>query len=494
MYVLSLDQGTTSSRAILFDKSGNVIASSQKEFTQYYPKGYIEHDPLEIWSTQIGTAAECIARSGVKTSEIAALGITNQRETTIVWDKNTGAPVYNAIVWQCRRTSERIDEIKASGYDRVIKEKTGLIADAYFSATKLEWILNNVEGARERAQRGELLFGTVDTWLVWKLTGGRTHITDRTNASRTMLYNIHTNEWDDELLEFFDIPKAMLPGVCPSYGELGRCERGILGEEIKICGIAGDQQAALFGQGCFEKGDVKNTYGTGCFMLMNTGSEPVTSECGLLTTIAASGEKEIVYALEGSVFVAGAALQWLRDEVKILEKASDSEEIALSVKDSGGVYCVPAFAGMGTPYWNQNARGALFGITRGTTDVHIIRATLESLALQSYDVINAMEKDCGVKLSGLKVDGGASANNFLMQLQANLLGARVIRPKVTESTALGAARLAMLGAGLVKSREEFGSSGEADIFVPDEYDAPKIRKLLSGWQRAVAATLFWAEN
>lgn len=490
MYILSLDQGTTSSRAILFDKNGEIKSVAQREFTQLYPENYIEHDPMEIWSTQIGVAAECIAKAGVGYDDIVALGITNQRETTIVWDKNTGLPVYNAIVWQCRRTAPRIAQIEKSGYDKAIREKTGLIADPYFSATKLEWILNNVEGAREKAQRGELLFGTVDSWLVWKLTGGKEHITDRTNASRTMLYNIHTNCWDDELLEYFDIPKSMLPRVVASYGELAVCDPAVIGAPIKICGIAGDQQAALFGQGCFYKGDVKNTYGTGCFMLMNTGSEAVMSQNGLLTTIAATGEDEVCYALEGSVFVAGAAIQWLRDELRILDNAGRSEAVAQSVSDNGGVTVVPTFAGMGTPYWNPNARGCIFGITRGTNRAHIIRATLESLALQSYDVIKAMERDCDTSLTSLKVDGGASANSFLMQLQADLLGCSVVRPQITESTALGAARLAMLGCGLVKDISEFESNGHTEF---EPTDSEKTKNLLCEWQRAIKAALIWAD-
>lgn len=493
MYILALDQGTTSSRAILFDKMGKIISVSQKEFTQIYPKpSYIEHDALEIWSTQLGVAAECIAMAGVRSDEVACIGITNQRETTIVWDKESGKPVCNAIVWQCRRTSQRVDEIKQSGYDKIIREKTGLICDAYFSATKLEWILNNVEGARERAEKGELLFGTVDSWLVWRLSGGKTHITDRTNASRTMLYNIHTNEWDNDLLDYFSIPKSMLPSVCASYGRLAVCEANHLGAKIDICGIAGDQQAALFGQGCFHKGDVKNTYGTGCFLLMNTGNEPINSTSGLITTVAATGENEVEYVLEGSVFVAGAAIQWLRDGIRLIESSSQSEKIAASVADSNGVVCVPAFTGMGAPYWNQNARGAVFGITRGTTDAHIVRAVLESLALQSYDVIRAMESDCRVSLTSLRVDGGASANNLLMQLQADLLGCPVYRPDVTESTALGAAMLAMLGYGIYKCREEIRLQKGENSFLPNPSE--KTKELLVNWKRAVGASIFWANG
>ncbi len=490
MYILSLDQGTTSSRAILFDKEGNIKSVAQKEFTQIYTgNGYIEHDPNEIWSSQIAVAAECIAKAGAGYDDIAALGITNQRETTIMWDKNTGEPVYNAIVWQCRRTEPRIMRMQKDGYDLIARQRTGLIADPYFSATKLEWILDNVEGARQRAENGELLFGTVDTWLVWKLTGGKAHITDRTNASRTMLYNIHKNCWDKELLGYFNIPECMLPDVVPSYGELAVCDPTVIGAPIKICGIAGDQQAALFGQGCFSKGDVKNTYGTGCFMLMNTGDEAVDSKNGLLTTIAATGEGEICYALEGSVFVAGAAIQWLRDEMKILDNAKDSEAIATSVRDSEGVVVVPTFAGMGTPYWNSSARGCIFGIHRGTNRAHIIRATLESLALQSYDVLKAMESDCNITIRSLKVDGGASANNFLMQIQSDLLYCDVVRPEITESTALGAARLAMLGCGMVKDKSEF-SACKNTVFTPRDIMDTYVLK--TNWERAINAALTWA--
>ncbi|MGN1029420.1 MAG: glycerol kinase GlpK, partial [Bacilli bacterium] len=448
-YIISLDQGTTSSRAIIFDREQNIIDISQKEFTQIYPKeGWVEHDPLEIWATQYGVLQEVIAKANISQDEVAAIGITNQRETTIVWDKNTGVPIYNAIVWQCRRTAEICDSLKAKGLEGYIKENTGLVVDAYFSGTKIKWILDNVEGAREKAERGELLFGTVDTWLVWKLTNGKVHVTDYTNASRTMLYNIKDLRWDDKILEELNIPKAMLPEVKNSsevygYANLG----GKTDIKVPIAGIAGDQQAALFGQACFEKGEAKNTYGTGCFLLMNTGEERVQSKNGLLTTIAIGLDGKVQYALEGSVFVGGAVVQWLRDELKLVNDSADTEYIATKVKDNGGVYIVPAFVGLGAPHWDMYARGAIFGLTRGANRNHLIRAALESIAYQTKDLINAMTEDVGYELKEIKVDGGASRNKFLMQFQADILEAKVIRPIISETTALGAAYLAGLAVG-----------------------------------------------
>ncbi len=425
-YMMALDQGTTSSRCILFDKKGEIQSMAQKEFTQIYPQpGWVEHNPMEIWSSQLAVTMEAMAMVGASPEDIAGIGITNQRETTIVWDKKTGEPVYHAIVWQCRRTAKRIDELSNAGYGDLIREKTGLVPDAYFSATKIEWILNNVPGARERADRGELLFGTVDSWLIYNLTKGEIHVTDYTNASRTMLYDIHNLRWDEELLELFHIPASMLPEVKPSSCIYGYTESSVLGGRIPISGIAGDQQAALFGQCCFEKGQVKNTYGTGCFLLMNTGTEAIASRNGLLTTIAASCGDKVEYALEGSVFVAGAAIQWLRDEMRMLKRADQSEEYAVKVEDTAGVYVVPAFAGMGAPYWNPYARGTIVGITRGCTKEHFIRATLESIAYQTADVLRAMEKDAEIYLKSIKVDGGASANDFLMQFQADIMDTQV---------------------------------------------------------------------
>lgn len=494
-YVMALDQGTTSSRCILFDKQGNICSMAQREFTQIYPKpGYVEHNPMEIWSSQLGVAIEAMAMVNAKPENIAGIGITNQRETTIVWDKTTGKPVYNAIVWQCRRTADKIDKLKKDGMEEKVIEKTGLVPDAYFSATKIVWILENVEGARAKAEKGDLLFGTVDTWLIWNLTKGKVHVTDYTNASRTMLYDIHNLKWDEELLEYFDIPRTMLPAVKPSSFVYGYTDPLVLGGQIPIAGAAGDQQAALFGQCCFEKGDVKNTYGTGCFLLMNTGEKPIRSGNGLITTIAATKEGEINYALEGSVFVAGASIQWLRDGMRMFKEAKHSEEYALNVTDTTGVYVVPAFAGLGAPYWNQYARGSVFGITRGCQKEHFIRATLESIAYQTYDVIKAMEEDSGIPLTNLKVDGGASANNFLMQFQSDILNAVVDRPSCIETTALGAAYLAGLATGYYKDKEEIKNNWQlGKTFVPD-IEKSKRDDLLKGWKKAVKCALIWADE
>ncbi len=495
-YIMALDQGTTSSRCILFNRQGQAVSKAQKEFKQMYPvAGWVEQDPKEIWSSQISVAAEAMAKLGISAEDIASIGITNQRETTILWNKLTGEPVYNAIVWQCRRTSDMIQTIKASGLDRVIKEHTGLIPDAYFSATKIKWIFDNVEGVREEAEKGNILFGTVDTWLIWKLTGGKVFATDYTNASRTMLFDIKKLIWDEEILNALDIPMSILPEVKPSSHIFGLTEKGLLGGKITIGGVAGDQQAALFGQGCYEKGEVKNTYGTGCFLLMNTGDTPITSDNGLLTTIAASSEKgKVQYALEGSVFVAGAAIQWLRDELQIIRAAAETEEAALSVKDTNGVYVVPAFSGLGAPYWDQYARGTIVGMTRGFNKNHLIRATLESIAYQNYAVLKAMEQDAGVEIKRLKADGGASSNNFLMKFQADILGIEVIRPSYVETTALGAAYLAGLAAGFWKDREEIKSNGRApEIFNPDMEETIRENKL-QGWNKAVKRSFEWEKE
>lgn len=499
-YVMSLDQGTTSSRCILFDKQGNICSMAQREFTQIYPKpSYVEHNPMEIWSSQLGVAIEAMAMVNAKPEQIAGIGITNQRETTIVWDKITGEPVYNAIVWQCRRTADMIEKLKKDGMEEKIQKKTGLIPDAYFSATKIAWILEHVEGAREKAKKGQLLFGTVDTWLIYNLTKGKVHVTDYTNASRTMLFDIHLLQWDDELLEYFQIPKSMLPTVKPSSCVYGYTDATVLGGEIKIAGAAGDQQAALFGQCCFEKGDVKNTYGTGCFLLMNTGETPIRSQNGLVTTIAATEEGKIQYALEGSVFVAGAGIQWLRDEMRMFRESRQSEVYASKVEDTAGVYVVPAFAGMGAPYWNPYARGSVFGLTRGCKKEHFIRATLESIAYQTYDVLHAMEEDAGVKLYSLKADGGASANNFLMQFQSDILDTVVERPACIESTALGAAYLAGLAVGFYKNTEEIielkqtKQDAEKTVYYPS-IEEEKRKRLLKGWKKAVKCAILWAEE
>ena len=494
-YIMALDQGTTSSRCILNDHKGSICRIAQKEFEQYYPQpGWVEHNPREIWSSQLAVAMEALAVVGATAENIRAIGITNQRETTIVWDKKTGEPVYNAIVWQCRRTADRIDKIVEEGFDKVIKAKTGLVPDAYFSATKIAWILDHVEGARERAEKGELLFGTVDTWLIWNLTKGAVHVTDYTNASRTMLFDIHKLQWDDEILAKFRIPKSMLPQVKPSSCLYGYTDRDVLGGKIAIAGAAGDQQAALFGQCCFEKGDVKNTYGTGSFILMNTGHEPIESRHGLLTTIAASSDEHVEYALEGSVFVAGASIQWLRDSMRMIKTASQSEEYADEVFDTAGVYIVPAFTGLGAPYWNQYARGTVVGITRGCRKEHFIRATLESICYQSHDVIRAMEEDANVTLNTLKVDGGASANNFLMKFQADIVGTTVRRPKCIETTALGAAYLAGLATGYWKDKDEIRENWQLGrTFEPKMQDKER-EALLKGWKKAVKCALVWAEE
>ncbi|SHI47528.1 glycerol kinase GlpK [Parasporobacterium paucivorans] len=492
-YIMALDQGTTSSRCILFDHEGNIRSESQRESTQIFPQpGWVEHDPKEIWNSQLDVIREAVAKIGVTMSEITAIGITNQRETTVVWDKATGEPVYNAIVWQCRRTAGMIEELKADGFDKYIREKTGLIADAYFSATKIKWILENVEGTRERAEKGELLFGTIDTWLLWNLTGGETFFTDYTNASRTMLFDIQNLCWDKTILNKLNIPECMLPQVKPSSGLFGMTDEKITDVPVPVSGIAGDQQAALFGQCCFRPGSVKNTYGTGCFLLMNTGRKIIQSEHGLISTIAASLGPEVEYALEGSVFVAGAAIQWLRDEMGLIESSSESEKLALKVKDTNGVYVVPSFTGMGAPYWVQNARGAIFGISRGATKAHIVRATLESLAYQTYDVLKAMELDSGIDLKELKVDGGACANNFLMQFQADILGCGVLRPRIIETTALGAAYLAGLASGYWKDREELLKNQVVDSCFTAHMPREEAEKKLFGWNRAVASAISWA--
>ena len=493
-YVMALDAGTTSNRCILFNEQGDMCSVAQKEFTQYFPKpGWVEHDPMDIWASQISVAAEAMSKIGAGAENIAAIGITNQRETTVVWEKETGKPVCNAIVWQCRRTAELVDELKSEGFDRIIREKTGLIPDAYFSATKLKWILDHVRGARERAVRGELLFGTVDTWLIWNLTNRRVHVTDYTNASRTMLFDIHKLRWDDEILEKLEIPRQMLPEVRPSSEVYGYTEDCILGGGIPIAGAAGDQQAALFGQCCFEPGEAKNTYGTGCFLLMNTGSKAVESKSGLLTTIAASADGNIRYALEGSVFVAGAAIQWLRDELRIIDTAAQSEEYCMAVKDTNGTYVVPAFTGLGAPYWDSYARGTILGLTRGTRREHLVRAVVESLAYQASDVIEAMEKDSGIHLKTLKVDGGACANDFLMQFQADILNVQVARPECIETTALGAAYLAGLSVGVWKNQEDVCANWALQrTFSPDMTQEYR-EELLEGWKKAVQCSFGWAK-
>ena len=490
-YVMALDQGTTSSRAIIFDEHQNIVNMAQKEFTQHYPKaGWVEHDPLEIYASQYGVLVEVLARSGMEAGEISAIGITNQRETTIVWDKNTGRPVYNAIVWQCRRTSDFCTNLVERGYADEIRAKTGRLIDAYFSATKIKWILDNVEGARERAERGELLFGTVDTWLIWKLTGGAAHVTDVTNASRTMLFNIHTLEWDKDICALLDIPMCMLPKVCDSSMVYGAARIG--GAEIPIAGAAGDQQAALFGQTCFARGDVKNTYGTGCFMLMNTGDTPVESKNGLLTTVAVGLNGKATYALEGSVFVGGAVIQWLRDELKLINESADSEYFANKVKDSAGVYVVPAFTGLGAPYWDMYARGAILGLTRGAGRNHIIRAALEGIAYQTLDVLKAMQADSGVQFKELKVDGGASANNLLMQFQADIAGVTVRRPMIRETTALGAAYLAGLATGVWRDLNDIKGQWTLDKLYEPQMEAARARELVDGWHKAVERARGWA--
>lgn len=495
-YVMALDQGTTSSRCILFNHAGDICGMAQREFEQIYPHpGWVEQNPREIWSSQYSVMAQVMAENGIDAKQIKGIGITNQRETTIIWNRYTGEPVYNAIVWQCRRTAGMIDALKEEGFDQVIREKTGLIADAYFSASKIAWILDHVEGAREQAEKGDLLFGTVDTWLIWNLTGGLVHVTDYTNASRTMLFDIHKLCWDEEILAKFRIPRAMLPEVKSSSCIYGYTDEKVLVGNVPIAGAAGDQQAALFGQGCYQPGDVKNTYGTGCFLLMNTGTDPVMSGNGLLTTIAASTDSaKVEYALEGSIFVAGAANQWLRDGMRLVENTPETEKYASQVEDTDGVYIVPAFAGMGAPYWNQYARGTVVGLTRGCTREHFIRATLESIAYQAYDVIKAMEEDAGVRLNVLKVDGGASANNMLMQFQADINNTIVHRPKCIETTALGAAYLAGLATGYWKNKDEIKENWQLGRAFESEMDKEKRNQLLKGWKRAVRCAIAWAED
>ncbi len=491
-YIMALDQGTTSSRCILFDKSGKICSMAQKEFQQIYPKpGWVEHSPVEIWSSQLAVGIEAMAMLGVSAKDIEGIGITNQRETTVVWDRTTGEPVYNAIVWQCRRTADYIERLKNDGLADYVKNVTGLVPDAYFSGSKIAWILDNVPGARQLAEDGRLAFGTIDSWLIWKMTDGDVHVTDYTNASRTMLYNIHTLSWDDKLLEYFNIPKSMLPEVKPSSCIYGYTHVSVFGGEIPICGAAGDQQAALFGQGCFEAGDVKNTYGTGCFLLMNTGKRAVESSHGLITTIAAGTDDKVSYALEGSVFVAGASIQWLRDGLRMIRNAAQSEEYATSVDDCDGMYVVPAFTGMGAPYWNSSARGTVVGITRGCSKEHFIRATLESIAYQTYDVLHAMEEDVGISVNELKVDGGASANNFLMQFQSDIINSDVIRPECIETTALGAAYLAGLATGYWKSTDEIKANWNLGrrFTASMSEDDRKVR--LAGWKKAVRCALDW---
>lgn len=494
-YILALDQGTTSSRCILFDKQGNIRSMAQKEFEQIYPHaGWVEHDPMEIWASQLSVATEAISKIGATGENIEGIGITNQRETTIVWNRHTGEPVYNAIVWQCRRTAERIKDMVKNGWSDYIQKTTGLVPDAYFSASKIAWILDNVEGARKKAEAGDLLFGTIDTWLIWNLTKGSVHVTDYTNASRTMMFDIHNLCWDEKILAYFGIPKSMLPKVCPSSSVYGYTDSAILGCKIPIAGAAGDQQAALFGQCCFSEGEVKNTYGTGCFLLMNTGEQAVNSKNGLLTTIAASFENNVQYALEGSIFVAGAGVQWMRDEMDLFRDASETEKYADSVEDTNGVYVVPAFTGLGAPYWNPYARGTIVGLTRGCKKEHFVRAVLEAMAYQTYDILKIMEKESSVDIVSLKVDGGASKNNFLMQFQADVLDVNVLRPECVETTALGAAYLAGLAVGYWKDLEDIRNnwalsrSFEADM--PQELRKQK----LDGWERAIRCALAWAED
>ena len=494
-YIMSLDQGTTSSRCILFDKSGNICASVQKEFKQIFPQpGWVEHDAMEIWFTTLEVSRSAMNMLGVTAGDIAAIGITNQRETTVIWDKETGEPIHNAIVWQCRRTSDIIDKIVADGHADTIKYKTGLQPDAYFSGSKIKWLLDNVPGARKRANAGKLLFGTIDTWLIWKLTGGRVHVTDHTNASRTMLYNIRELCWDKELLALLDVPECILPEVKPSSHVYGTTEFELYGGEIPIAGAAGDQQCALFGQCCFAPGQMKNTYGTGCFLLMNTGGEIVESKNGLVTTIGVGYEDHVEYALEGSIFVAGAAVQWLRDELSVISDAAESQQYAEKVPDTAGGYVVPAFTGLGAPYWNQHARGAVVGVTRGFSRAHLIRATLESLAYQTYDIARAMERDSGIHITELKVDGGACANDFLMQFQSDLIGSDVYRPRCIETTALGAAYLAGLAVGYWTSLEDVKNNWATDRVFTSKMEEERRINLLNGWHKAVRCALAWAEE
>ena len=494
-YIMALDAGTTSNRCILFDHDGKICSVAQKEFTQYFPKpGLVEHDANEIWTTQLGVALSAMNKIGATAEDIAAIGIANQRETTIVWDRDTGEPIYHAIVWQCRRTSEYCDKLKAEGYTEMIREKTGLIIDAYFSATKLKWILDNVEGAREKAEAGQLMFGTVETWLIWKLTGGKAHVTDYSNASRTMLFNINTLRWDDEILAELDIPKCMLPEVRPSSCIYGEALAQYFGAPIPIAGAAGDQQAALFGQTCFRPGEAKNTYGTGCFMLMNTGDKPVFSRNGLVTTIAWGLNGQVTYALEGSIFVAGAAIQWLRDEMRLIDSSPDSEYMATKVPDTNGCYVVPAFTGLGAPHWDQYARGIIVGLTRGVNKYHIIRATLDSLCYQTNDVLRAMEADSGIRLAALKVDGGACANNYLMQTQADIINAPVQRPRCVETTAMGAAYLAGLAVGYWASKEDVVKNWAIDRTFAPNIGAEEREKRIHGWNKALKCAYGWAKD
>ncbi|MCR1953485.1 glycerol kinase GlpK [Clostridioides mangenotii] len=490
-YIMALDQGTTSSRAIIFNKEGEIVRVAQKEFSQIFPRaGWVEHDAMEIWGSQSGVLREVIETAGIRPDEIASIGITNQRETTVVWDKHTGKPIYNAIVWQCRRTSELCDDLKQRGLEDEFKEKTGLLIDAYFSATKLKWILDNVEGSRDRARNGDLLFGTIDTWLIWNLTRGKVHVTDYSNASRTMMFNINTLKWDEEILNELDIPKCMLPEVKPSSCLYGYTDDHMLaGAEIPISGCVGDQQAALFGQTCFDEGTAKNTYGTGCFLLMNTGEKPVRSKNGLLTTIAWGIDGKVNYALEGSIFVAGASIQWLRDELNLINSAEESEMYANRVEDTDGVYVVPAFTGLGAPYWDMYARGTICGLTRGSSKDHIIRATLESIAYQTKDVLQAMQEDSGIDLKSLKVDGGASNNNFLMKFQSDILDVKIFRPEIVETTALGAAYLAGLAVGFYKDKDEIASQWKIDKeFEPDMIEGVRQEKY-EGWKKAISRSL-----
>ena len=494
-YILALDQGTTSSRAVVFDKKGSIVSVAQKEFTQIFPKpGWVEHDATEIWSTQAGMAAEAVTKKGLDSKQIAAIGITNQRETAVVWDRKTGEPVYNAIVWQDKRTADFCEELKAAGKSALIREKTGLVIDSYFSATKVKWILDNVDGARVRAEAGELAWGTIDSWLIWKMTQGNLHVTDVTNASRSLIFNINTMSWDDELLELFTIPKSMLPEVKQSSEVYGHTTPNFFASKIPIAGIAGDQQAALFGQMCTQKGMVKNTYGTGCFMLMNVGDKPIPSKNNLLTTVAWKINGKTTYALEGSIFIAGAVVQWLRDSLKIIKKSSDVEPLANSIESSEGVYFVPAFAGLGAPHWNQQAQGTIFGLTRGSTDAHIARASLESIAYQTMDVLKAMKADSGIEIKELRVDGGATVNNMLMQFQADVLNTTTVRPKIIETTVMGAAYLAGLAVGFWKSPEEIQDIWQTDVHFKPTEEREAINDGIKGWYRAIEALEHWTKN
>ncbi|MCE2613238.1 glycerol kinase GlpK [Flavobacteriaceae bacterium D16] len=494
-YILALDQGTTSCRAVVFDKNGQIISTAQEEFTQHFPNpGWVEHDPQEIWETQSNMARKALAKMGINPSQIVGLGITNQRETVVLWDKKTGQPIYPAIVWQDKRTSDYCDELKSQGYEDMIRKKTGLVIDAYFSGTKVKWILDHVEGAREKARSGQLLMGTIDTWLIWNMTQGAKHITDVTNACRTLFFNINTLDWDDEILELMDVPKQMLPQVHQSSEIYGKSSEAFLGEAVPISGIAGDQQAALFGQMCTQKGMVKNTYGTGCFMLMNIGENPIVSENNLLTSVAWQIGGKTQYMLEGSIFIAGAVVQWLRDSLKIIEKSSDVESLASSVADSGGVYFVPAFAGLGAPHWNQKARGTLFGLTRGSTDAHIARAALEAIAYQTMDIVKAMEADSGIAIGELRVDGGATINNLLMQFQADVLNTVTVRPKVVETTAMGAAFLAGLAVGYWSDLDDIEKIWEAETSFTPTSDRKNVEDGIAGWYRAIEALEFWSKS